>query len=85
MSNDKKKKTKEFEDMTDEEKRKHLKEIFADIKYETTFTPEFFKEMEDLVRKENEEWKKKCKRMNLNPATGDQYITQEMLNRRFTI
>lgn len=87
MSNNKKKKknSKEFEDMTQEEKRKHLKEIFGRIDRNKTFTPEFFKKMQELVKKENEEWEAKCKRMNLNPATGEQYISQEFLNKRFTI
>lgn len=55
------------------------------LKNPQPYTKEFWDKVQESIKRENEEYEKRCKRMNIDPRTGYTIITSELLNKRFTI
>ncbi|MFA5405186.1 MAG: hypothetical protein WC358_09645 [Ignavibacteria bacterium] len=57
--------------------------LFDDFAQNITFTPEFWEQINESIRKENQEYEKLCRSLKIDPVSGKSTMSWEERNRPF--
>jgi hypothetical protein len=57
--------------------------LFDDFAQNITFTPEFWEQINESIRKENQEYEKLCRSLKIDPISGKSTMSWEERNRAF--
>lgn len=57
--------------------------LFDDFAQNITFTPEFWEQIDESIRKENQEYEKLCRSLKIDPVSGKSTMSWEERNRPF--